>query len=131
VERLVLIALVALLAGCGGGDNDAAVQVRVELADMNGSGQEGEAAIEQLGRERVRIEIELSGAPARAQPAYLVLGGCSTFEPRVGFELEPVENGRSTTELGTSIGELTTGGYGLAVGGKEPSAFVACGDVLP
>ena len=129
--RRVLALAVVTLAGCGGGGAPEGASVGVELRDFNGSGQFGRANVERVSAESVRVTIELEGAPARAQPAAVVTGGCTSFDPTVEHRLEPVVRGRSQSTVRTPLDELTTGGYGIAVGGTRPEQFVACGDLLP
>jgi hypothetical protein len=132
VRRVVVLAfLIPALAGCGA-DDDPSVEVTVTLPDKNGSGIFGAADVTRLDDTHVRIDVTLEGAlPERDLPAYVILGGCSSFEPEVEHELKPVADGASSTEIGLPMAEITTGSYALAVGSTDPMKYVACGDLVP
>lgn len=131
MKRLAPLALVALLAACGGSGAQE-VDVTVELPDKNGSGIFGTAELTRIGDASVRVVVALEGAlPDTPLPAYVVLGGCSSFEPEVVRELKPVIGGKSITEVDLPIADITTGSYALAVGSKEPAKYAACGDMVP
>ena len=128
---LVLAFLVPAFAGCGADDNPS-VEVTVTLPDKNGSGIFGAADVTRLDDTSVRIDVTLEGAlPDRDLPAYVILGGCSSFDPEVKHELEPVADGASSTEIDLPMADITTGSYALAVGATDPMKYVACGDLVP
>ena len=129
---MLAVALVAFATGCGSGTDDPSVEVSVEVPDKNGSGIFGTADVARLDDERIRIDVALEGAlPDRALPAFVIIGGCATTQPQVSHELEPVTNGKSSTEIDLPMAEITTGSYALAVGSKDPLEYVACGDLVP
>ena len=81
---------------------------------------------------RSKIDVSMGGAlPEGDVPAYVITGGCSSFEPRVAAELEPVLGGRSSTDVDIPIADITTGSYAVAVGSTDPMKYVACGDLIP
>lgn len=132
VSRVIVLAVAAVLAGCGSGSDDPDVEVSVSVPDKNGSGIFGTADVARVDDQRVRVHVSLEGAlPDRPLPAYVILGGCSSFQPEVTNELEPVVDGTSSTTIDLPMADITTGSYALAVGSKDPMRFVACGDLVP
>ena len=132
MRRLALLLLVALAAGCGTGSDRPEVDVSVEIPDKNGSGIYGTADVTRISDTRSKIDVSMGGAlPEGDVPAYVITGGCSSFEPQVAAELEPVLGGRSSTDVEIPIADITTGSYAVAVGSTDPMKYVACGDLIP
>jgi hypothetical protein len=132
VRRLAALVLVAIAAGCGTGSDRPEVDVSVQIPDKNGSGIYGSADVTRMSDTVSKVDVSLSGAlPEGEVPAYVISGGCSSFEPRVEAELEPVLGGRSSTDVEIPIADITTGSYAVAVGSTDPMRYVACGDLIP
>ena len=133
MRRVIVLALAALLVGCDAGTNAPEVDIAVDVPDKNGSGIYGTAEVTRISEEAVRIVLALDGAvpDERQLPAYLILGGCSSFEPQVAAELEPVIGGKSISEVDVALADITASSYGLAVGSDDPDRYVACGDLVP
>ena len=105
-----LLAAAVLLGGvgCGGDDGDDAGgddELTLELAEQNGSEQEGTATFTPLGVGRTRIVMELTNPPDVSQPAHVHSGSCDDLGDPV-IALSDVEDGRSETEAPVSIGQL-------------------------
>jgi hypothetical protein len=106
-----LLAAAVLLGGvgCGGGDGDddagSGDELRLELAEQNGSEQEGTATFTPLGVGRTRIVMELTNPPDVSQPAHVHSGSCDDLGDPV-IALSNVEDGRSETEASVSIEQL-------------------------
>jgi hypothetical protein len=150
---LSLIAAALLAAGCGDdGDEPAATPrattaaepaettetetaapegrtIEVELADLEGSGQSGTATLTELGENRTRVAIELHGTPGGLQPADVREGSCDRITNEPGFELTPLADGRSESEIDVGLTTLQESDYVLVVqrSEQEPDAHVACG----
>jgi hypothetical protein len=132
VKRLLAIGLAAVAAGCGTDTENPSVEVSVNLPDKNGSGIFGTADVSRVDDTHVKIDVGLEGAlPERDLPAFVILGGCTAFDPEVTHELEPVADGRSSTEIDLPMADITTGSYALAIGSKDPMKYVACGNIVP
>ena len=94
--------------GCGGDDGDDAGgddELTLELAEQNGSEQEGTATFTPLGVGRTRIVMELTNPPDVSQPAHVHSGSCDDLGDPV-IALSNVEDGRSETEATVSIQQL-------------------------
>ena len=94
--------------GCGGDDGDDAgsgEELTLELAEQNGSAQEGTATFTSLGVGRTRIVMELTNSPDVPQPAHVHSGSCDDLGDPV-IALSDVEDGRSETEAPVSIEQL-------------------------
>ena len=94
--------------GCGGDDGDDAGgddELTLELAEQNGSEQQGTATFTPLGVGRTRIVMELTNPPDVSQPAHVHSGSCDDLGDPV-IALSNVEDGRSETEAPVSIEQL-------------------------
>ena len=105
-----VLAVAVLLGGvgCGGDDGDDAGgddELTLELAEQNGSEQEGTATFTPLGVGRTRIVMELTNPPDVSQPAHVHSGSCDDLGDPV-IALSDVEDGRSETEAPVSIDQL-------------------------
>jgi hypothetical protein len=105
-----VLAVAVLLGGvgCGGDDGDDAGgddELTLELAEQNGSEQEGTATFTPLGVGRTRIVMELTNPPDMSQPAHVHSGSCDDLGDPV-IALSAVEDGRSETEAPVSLAQL-------------------------
>ena len=93
--------------GCGGDGDDAGEgdELTLELAQQNGSEQEGTATFTPLGVGRTRIVMELTNPPDVSQPAHVHSGTCDDLGDPV-IALSDVEEGRSETEASASLEQL-------------------------
>jgi hypothetical protein len=104
-----VLAAAVLLGGVGcGDDGDEAGgddELTLELAEQNGSEQEGTATFTPLGVGRTRIVMELTNPPEVSQPAHVHSGSCDDLGDPV-IALSDVEDGRSETEAPVSLEQL-------------------------
>lgn len=134
----VLLLAVIALAGCGGGDEDAAVTV--QMNETNGSGQTGTATLTASSDNSIQVVLELTELEFASQPAHIHEGTCAEYAALTEFEaqlatvkdsLREVVEGKSTTDVGlTPLATRTTGGYSINV--HEPTGSfptTACGDI--
>jgi hypothetical protein len=98
--------LVLVPAACGGGgDDESAGELALELVEQNGSRQEGTAILMPNGDGGTTVAIELSNPPDVPQPSHIHSGTCDD----IGDVVEPLENlvaGRAETDVDMSIEEL-------------------------
>lgn len=110
---VVSAALIAAVAGCGGGSNDediAATELVVELVEQGGSGQTGTATFTAREDGRTRILLELTNPPDLPQPAHVHSGTCDDLGDAV-VALTSVDQGRSDTVADMSLESLERGGF--------------------
>jgi opacity protein-like surface antigen len=113
----------------------------VPLKEQNGSGENGTVTLTQVGND-VKVVIDIKGQPSReawngeayqgdAQPAGIVDGSCGDTKGVV-YSLGKVQYGKATTVLkGVTIDQLLDGSHAININGsKDPSKYVACGNVL-
>ncbi|PJA86568.1 MAG: hypothetical protein CO141_04010 [Candidatus Moranbacteria bacterium CG_4_9_14_3_um_filter_42_9] len=75
------------------------------MAAVNNSGETGTATLAEVNG-KVRVTIELSGAPGETeQPAHIYFGSCSKLGPVV-YPLNALVNGQSETLLETSLDQF-------------------------
>jgi len=126
---LVLCA-VALFAGCKSmGGSGGTMEAR--LSPQSNSGESGTATLTKQSDTQTKVVLNVSGAPASAQPVHIHKGTCAKLDPKPAFPLSPVVNGKSETVVNASLDELSKGGY--AINGhksaQEVSTYVFCGDL--
>jgi hypothetical protein len=129
-----IIALVAcavvLVAGCKSmGGSKGSMEAR--LSPQSNSGESGTATLTKQSDTQTKVVLNVSGAPASAQPVHIHKGTCAKLDPKPAFPLSPLVNGKSETVVNASLDELKRGGY--AINGhksaQEVSTYVFCGDL--
>jgi len=147
----LLVVVVAVVAGCGRGDDDAAQatarpaetveSVEVSLKAENGSGQSGTATLTPSG-ETFEVVLDVDGG-VDGQHAHIHNVTCEKYAKIKGFdaqlatvadELEDLRGGKSTTSVavleGGGLTARTTGEYSINVHKpNHPYPAVACGDI--
>lgn len=115
------------------GAGDAPASVTVTMAPQNNSNESGTATLTQVGKD-VQVVIDLSNAPAEAQPAHIHPGTCTNLAPAPKYPLVNVVNGKSTTTLkNVTLSELTSGQFAVNVhkSANDLATYVSCGDIAP
>jgi LPXTG-motif cell wall-anchored protein len=104
--------------------------VTVQMASQNSSGITGVATLSDSGG-KVRVDIRATGAGAGPQPAHIHEGSCAQLNPTPQFTLAPVANGTSTTDLDTTLQQLTSTPHAIHMhkSSEELSVYVACADI--
>ena len=118
---------VAIAAG------DAPASVTVTMAPQNNSNESGTATLTQVGKD-VQVVVDLTNAPAEAQPAHIHPGTCAKLAPAPKYPLSNVVNGKSTTTLkNVTLTELTSGQFAVNVhkSANDLATYVSCGDIKP
>ncbi|HEX2171357.1 MAG TPA: hypothetical protein VHL09_02785, partial [Dehalococcoidia bacterium] len=105
--------------------------VRVAMQALNNSGQEGTAALMDLGDGRVRVSVDLQDSPAGPQPAHLHEGSCANLNAAPRFPLENVANGRSDSTVQADYTQLMTRPFALNVhrSAQEANIYTSCGNL--
>ena len=110
--------------------DDTLMKSSVILSEQSDSGETGMVTMQEENGQ-VTVTINMTGAPATAQPAHIHAGACPT-PGAVVFPLTNVVNGMSETVLTTTLAELKAQ-MPLAVNvhksATESSVYVACGGI--
>lgn len=130
--RLFMVLAVMLLALAGAATVSAEGPVTVTLMEQNRSGEKGTATLTDLGNGKIRVEVEVTGAPADVpQPLHIHEGTCATLNPKPKYPLTAAVNGKSVTEIEVTLAELQSKNY--AINGHKSAAeipvYVFCGDI--
>jgi hypothetical protein len=104
--------------------------VTVKLGEQNKSGETGTATITSQGG-KTQVMVEMSGAPAEAQPAHIHAGSCAKLDPKPRIPLQNFVNGKSTTVLDMPMEKVVGGGGAINVhkSATDLKTYVACGDL--
>lgn len=107
-----------------------AADTTVKLDPQNSSGESGTATLTPAG-DSTKVVLNVTGAPAAAQPTHIHKGTCANLDPKPSFPLSPVVNGKSETTVKASMKDLTSGGY--AINGHKSAqdlkTYVFCGEI--
>lgn len=130
--RMFIAFAVVLLALGGAAAARADDVVTVTLDAQNDSGETGTATLTDLHNGKIKVEVTISNAPAGVtQPMHIHKGTCATLEAKPTFPLTSVVDGKSVTEVETTMAELQNGNY--AINGHksaaEASVYVFCGNI--
>jgi LPXTG-motif cell wall-anchored protein len=110
----------------------AADPVNVTLTAQNDSGENGAAVLTDLGNGKVRVEVNVTGAPAGvAQPLHIHQGTCANLTAKPTYPLTSAMDGVSVTEIDANLADLQNGDF--AINGhksaEEASVYVFCGNI--
>ena len=111
--------------------SDGAKSVTVKLSQQNNSKESGTAKLTAAG-DKTKVEMSIKGAPKGvSQPAHIHEGSCAKLDPKPKYALQNVVDGKSTTEVPASIGELQKGNLAINVhkSAEDVKTYVACGDI--
>jgi hypothetical protein len=102
----------------------------VKMEAQNSSGETGTATLTQTGAD-VTVVVDITGAPATAQPAHIHTGTCANLGAVV-YPLTNVTGGKSTTVVkNLTIDKLLGASYAINV--HESAAnlgkYVSCGNI--
>jgi hypothetical protein len=128
---LGLAALVLVVAGCAalGGQDDP--KLTVQLRMLNGSGVDGTVAFTELRGGRTRVAIVVEPGRYADMPAHIHPGTCQALVPQPKYPLENVRNGRSTTEIPATIGDLLASqvAVNLHASVSDLQTYTACAEI--
>ena len=141
-----VLGLALVLAGCGGGDEQAAEATTAGVAPLtvalhaeNDSGRSGEARLEQVGDDEMRVTVKMDRGPTRTNMAHIHNVTCAEYRAMDSFSdqlgtiedtLRALRDGASETKVGAPLAERATGGYAINVHEPtDPYMVIACGDI--
>ena len=123
----LMLGMVVLL---GVASSAQAADTSVKLEPQNNSGEAGTATLTPEGNS-TKVVLNVTGAPAGAQPTHIHKGTCDNLDPKPAFPLSPVVNGKSETTLKVPMKTLTSGDY--AINGhksaQDAKTYVFCGGI--
>lgn len=101
------------------------------LATQNNSGITGTAMLTDLGGGKTRVEIKASGVGSVPRPSHIHEGTCAQLNPTPAFSLANVTDAGSTTEIDTSLQQLTATPHAVHMhkSPDELTVYVACADI--
>src|SRR4051812_23789631 len=107
-----------------------AKSINVAMHAQNKSGESGRARLTPEGADKTKVEIMLKGAKG-TQPAHIHEGTCAKLDPKPKQGLENVVDGKSSTVVPMSIGDLSKGGLAINVhkSKEDIKTYVSCGDI--
>jgi hypothetical protein len=102
----------------------------IALETLNASGVTGEVTFTDLGG-RTRVDVTVDPAGNADMPAHIHPGTCADLTPQPKFPLENVRQGRSTTDVPASLGELFAGSLAVNIhkSNDDLRTYTACVDI--
>ena len=108
-----------------------AADLKVELKAQNNSGENGTATLSDAGAGKTKVSINVTGAPATAQPLHIHKGTCAKMDPKPAHALPNLTAGKSETTINVAMGDLQKEPH--AINGhksaQEASVYVFCGEI--
>jgi hypothetical protein len=105
--------------------------VTLNLNAQNNSGIGGTATLTDLGGGKTRVAIQVTGAGPGPEPAHIHPGTCAQLNPTPAFTLSSVTNGSSTTDVDSSLQQLTASPFAVHMHKSldELTVYVACAEI--
>jgi Cu/Zn superoxide dismutase len=130
VFLVTLILGMAVALQTAGAANAQGQSVTVQMASQNSSGISGVATMTESGG-KVNVNVRATGAGTGPQPLHIHEGSCSQLNPTPQFTLSPVTNGSSTTDVDTTLQQLSATPHAIHMhkSAEELSVYVACADI--
>jgi Cu/Zn superoxide dismutase len=130
MKRLLPVVAAASLLLAAGGALAQDAPVTVKLSPQNGSGESGTVTFTPEGSNKTQVVVQLTGAPAAAQPAHIHEGSCAKLNPAPKIPLQNVVDGKSTTVLDMPMKQVMAGGaVNVHKSAQDVKTYVACGDL--
>jgi hypothetical protein len=109
-----------------------AQDVNVKLGPLNSSGQSGTATLSDVGGNKTKVVIAVTGQPANVpQPVHIHKGTCAQMDPAPAYGLTTLTDGKSETVIDQPISSLQRERF--AINGHksamEANTYVFCGDI--
>jgi hypothetical protein len=127
---LGLVAMVIFVSGTFSEAQQA--RVTVTLGAQSNSGESGTATLTDVGGNKTKVEIAVTGQPANVpQPVHIHKGSCAQIDPAPAYGLTTLVDGKSETVIDQPLSVLRRERF--AINGhksaQEASTYVFCGDI--
>ena len=111
-----------------------AQDVTVKLGPQSSSGESGTATLTDVGGNKTKVEIAVTGQPANVpQPVHVHKGTCAQLDPAPAYGLTTLADGKSETVIDQPLSTLQRERF--AINGhksaQEAQTYVFCGDIPP
>jgi hypothetical protein len=109
-----------------------AQDVAVKLGALGNSGESGTATLSDVGGNKTKIVIAVTGQPANVpQPVHVHKGTCAQIDPAPAYGLTTMADGKSETVIDQPLSSLQRERF--AINGHksatEANTYVFCGDI--
>ena len=127
---LGLVAMVIFVSGTFAEAQD----VSVNLGPLSSSGESGTATLSDVGGNKTKVVIAVTGQPANVpQPVHVHKGTCAQIDPAPAYGLTTLTDGKSETVIDQPLSSLQRERF--AINGhksaQEANTYVFCGDIPP
>ena len=111
-----------------------AQDVSVNLGPLSSSGESGTATLSDVGGNKTKVVIAVTGQPANVpQPVHVHKGTCAQIDPAPAYGLTTLTDGKSETVIDQPLSSLQRERF--AINGhksaQEANTYVFCGDIPP
>ncbi len=108
--------------------------IKVNILELNGSGDSAIATLTEVGGNSVHVVIEMQGAMPMEHtnhPAHIHKGTCANLDPKPAYPLNTITEGKSDTTVMVSLQELLSGSYAINLheSPQEATTYIACGEI--
>jgi hypothetical protein len=131
-RRVGLVAAVTVLvAACGAFAKSDEPRLTIHLRTLNGSGVTGTVAFTELRGGRTLVDVVVDPGTHADMPAHIHPGTCDNLVPQPKYPLENVRNGRSTTEIPATVGDLLGSqvAVNLHASVSDLQTYTACAEI--
>jgi hypothetical protein len=109
-----------------------AQDVNVRLGALNSSGESGTATLSDVGGNKTKVVIAVTGQPANVpQPVHIHKGTCAQIDPAPAYGLTTMADGKSETVIDQPLSSLQRERF--AINGhksaQDAKTYVFCGDI--
>jgi hypothetical protein len=109
-----------------------AQDVSVKLGPLNSSGESGTATLSDIGGNKTKVVIAVTGQPANVpQPVHVHKGTCAQMDPAPAYGLTTMSDGKSETVIDQPLSSLQRERF--AINGhksaQDAKTYVFCGDI--
>jgi len=109
-----------------------AQDVSVKLGPLNSSGESGTATLSDVGGNKTKVVIAVTGQPANVpQPVHVHKGTCAQIDPAPAYGLTTMADGKSETVIDQPLSSLQRERF--AINGhksaQDAKTYVFCGDI--
>jgi hypothetical protein len=109
-----------------------AQDVSVKLGPLNSSGESGTATLSDVGGNKTKVVIAVTGQPANVpQPVHIHKGTCAQIDPAPAYGLTTMADGKSETVIDQPLSSLQRERF--AINGhksaQDAKTYVFCGDI--